>query len=244
MPGLTSFQIKCLAAGFMVIDHAGRLLFDDAPILLAIGRLSFPLFAWLATQGEQHTSNFRNYLTRLILAGIITQPIYQYFLTQIRDEPFTWQMIQWNMLFALAYGVWVVRWAKQQQDGVTQIAIVMLFAIGAQLLRLEGGLITTVSIYAMSLLGKHPMVFDRPEGIGGLGLFAAVHLLYQVDSEGFSIELLAIFGALICLLHNGEQGAKAKWFYSFYPLHFAALLLIKLYIFPTWFPQFSALPLP
>jgi TraX protein len=236
MPGLTSFQIKCLAAGFMVIDHAGRLLFDDAPIMVAIGRLSFPLFAWLATQGEQHTSNIRNYLTRLVIAGIITQPIYQYFLTQMLDRPFTWDMTQWNMLFALAYGVWVVRWVKQQPDLITQIPIVMALSIGAQLIRLEGGLITTVSIYAMSLLGKQPIV--------GLGLFAAVHLLYQVESNGFSIELLAIFGALICLLHNGEQGAKAKWFYSFYPLHFAVLLLVKLFVFPTWFPQFLAPPLP
>jgi TraX protein len=235
MPGLTSFQIKCLAAGFMVIDHAGRLLFDDAPIMVAIGRLSFPLFAWLATQGEQHTSNIRNYLTRLVIAGIITQPIYQYFLTQMLDRPFT-SIIQWNMLFALAYGVWVVRWVKQQPDLITQIPIVMALSIGAQIIRLEGGLITTISIYAMSLLGKQPIV--------GLGLFAAVHLLYQVESNGFSIELLAIFGALICLLHNGEQGAKAKWFYSFYPLHFAVLLLVKLFVFPTWFPQFLAPPLP
>jgi drug/metabolite transporter superfamily protein YnfA len=233
MPGLTSFQIKCLAAGLMVIDHAGRLLFDDAPMMLAIGRLSFPLFAWLATQGEQHTSNIRNYLTRLVIAGIITQPIYQYFLTQMLDRPFTWDMIQWNMLFALAYGVWVVRWVKQQPDLITQIPIVMALSIGAQLIRLEGGLITTISIYAMSLLGQQPIV--------GLGLFAAVHLLYQVGSDGFSIELLAIFGALICLLHNGQQGPKAKWFYSFYPLHLAGLLLVKLSIFPTWFPQFSTL---
>ncbi len=233
MPGLTSFQIKLFAAGLMVIDHAGRLLFDDAPVMMAIGRLSFPLFAWLATQGEQHTSNIRNYLTRLVIAGILTQPIYQYFLTQILDRPFTWELIQWNMLFALAYDVWVVRWAKQQPDLITQITIVIGFAIGAQIIRLEGGLITTISIYAMSLLGQQPIV--------GLGLFTAVHLLYSVEDGGFSIELFAIFGALICLLHNGEQGPKAKWFYSFYPLHFAGLLLVKLYIFPTWFPQFLTL---
>jgi drug/metabolite transporter superfamily protein YnfA len=233
MPGLTSFQIKCLAAGFMVIDHAGRLLFDDAPIMLAIGRLSFPLFAWLATQGEQHTSNFRNYLLRLIIVGLITEPIYLYFLAEMRGLPFTWEIVQWNMLFALAYGVWVVRWVKQQEEPIAQWAIVSLLAIVAQLLRLEGGYITTLSIFAMSLLGRQPIV--------GYGLFVAVNLLYLVDANGFSIELFAILGPLICLRHNGEQGSKAKWFYSFYPLHFAALLLIKLYVLPTWLPQFAAI---
>jgi drug/metabolite transporter superfamily protein YnfA len=233
MLGLTSFQIKCLAAGFMVIDHAGRLLFDDAPIMLAIGRLSFPLFAWLATQGEQHTSNFRNYLLRLIIAGLITQPIYLYFLAQIRDVPFTGEIVQWNMLFALAYGVWAVRQVKQQEDPIMQWIMISVLAIVAQFLRLEGGYITALSIYAMSLLGKHP--------IAGYGLFVALHLLYLVDANGFSLELLAILGPLICLRHNGEQGPKAQWFYSFYPLHFTALLLLKLYVLPLWWPQITAL---
>jgi TraX protein len=233
MPGLTSFQIKCLAAGFMVIDHAGRLLFDDAPVMLAIGRLSFPLFAWLAAQGEQHTSNFRNYLWRLIIAGLITEPVYLYFLAQIRDVPFTGEIVQWNMLFALAYGVWAVRQVKQQANPVWQWLLISVLAIGAQFLRLEGGYITALSIYAMSLLGQQPIV--------GYGLFVALNLLYVIDANGFSLELFAIFGPLICLLHNGEQGFKAKWFYSFYPLHFAALVLLKLYVLPTWLPQFAAI---
>lgn len=39
-------HIKILAALFMLIDHAGLILFPEIIILRYIGRLSFPLFAF------------------------------------------------------------------------------------------------------------------------------------------------------------------------------------------------------
>ena len=65
---MTAFDIKILASTFMIIDHAGRLFFPDATIFVAIGRLSFPLFAWLATMGEKYTSDIKEYVMRLILS--------------------------------------------------------------------------------------------------------------------------------------------------------------------------------
>lgn len=232
MPGLTSLQIKLLAMVLMVIDHAGRLLFDDAVVMLALGRLSFPLFAWLATQGEKHTQNFRNYLIRLVVAGAIAQPIYCYFIILMRNQHriswiFEWENWQWNMLFALAYGVAVVRYCKRQEDWVLQFTLASLCAIGAQFLHLEGGYVTTMSIYAMSLLETAPLI--------SIGLFAAVHLLY-----GLNIELLAIAGPLICLLYNGVQGMKAKWFYVVYPVHFLILVLLKIYTIPAALPSWAS----
>lgn len=237
MPGLTTFQIKLLAAMLMVIDHAGRLLFDDNLFMIAIGRLSFPLFAWLAGQGERHTSNLRNYILRLLGVGLLTQPIYLSFITQVWPLPFDWPLpfpywfVQWNMLFALAYGVWMIRCIKQQTALGSKIILAILMAIVAQLLKLEGGLITSLSIYAMSLLNQSPIV--------GYGLFAATYLLYLPASDGFNVEFIALLAPLICLRYNGEQGRAPRWFYSFYPLHFAGLLALKLYLLPQWFPQMS-----
>ncbi|MBE9033058.1 hypothetical protein IQ266_25300 [filamentous cyanobacterium LEGE 11480] len=230
MPGLTSFQIKLLAAGFMVIDHVGRLFFPNYWVMQAIGRLSFPLFAWLAAQGEQHTSNLRNYLLRLLGVGLITQPIYLAFIAEMQGKPFSWSIIQWNMLFSLAYGVWLIRCVKQQTTLPNQVALATFMALIAQFLQLEGGIITAGSIYAMSLLGESPIV--------GYGLFVALHLLYLPEKNGW-IELFAIFAPLIVLLYNAAQGPPAKWLYGFYPLHFAALLGLKLYLLPHYWPQLT-----
>ncbi|WP_442942063.1 TraX family protein [Nostoc sp.] len=52
---LSAFNIKILAAVFMVMDHVCYLLMPEFVILHFIGRLSFPLFAWLLAKGEKHT---------------------------------------------------------------------------------------------------------------------------------------------------------------------------------------------
>jgi hypothetical protein len=72
---LNNFHIKLLAAIFMVIDHVGVVFFPNVLAFRMVGRLSFPLFAWLLTQGEQHTRNIERYLLRLVVLGIVSQPL-------------------------------------------------------------------------------------------------------------------------------------------------------------------------
>lgn len=73
---LNNYQIKLLAAILMVIDHIGVVLLPKVVLLRMIGRLSFPLFAWLLTQGERHTRNFQRYCSRLFFLGLVSQPFY------------------------------------------------------------------------------------------------------------------------------------------------------------------------
>ncbi|MFB2968893.1 TraX family protein [Aerosakkonema sp. BLCC-F183] len=72
---MTAFQIKVLAALLMLVDHIGAIFFPKIFVLRIVGRLSFPLFAWLIGQGEKHTKNFKLYLVRLIILGLISQPV-------------------------------------------------------------------------------------------------------------------------------------------------------------------------
>ncbi|MFB2921097.1 TraX family protein [Aerosakkonema funiforme] len=48
---MTAFQIKVLAALLMLVDHIGAIFFPKIFVLRIVGRLSFPLFAWLIGQG-------------------------------------------------------------------------------------------------------------------------------------------------------------------------------------------------
>ncbi|WP_106371457.1 TraX family protein [Chlorogloea sp. CCALA 695] len=41
-----------------------------------IGRLKFPLFAWLIGQGEKYKKDFNSYLIRLAVGAGISQPLY------------------------------------------------------------------------------------------------------------------------------------------------------------------------
>ena len=54
---LSGNVLKILAAIFMVVDHSGLMLFGDMSIMRIIGRLSFPIFAFMIAEGCKHTKN-------------------------------------------------------------------------------------------------------------------------------------------------------------------------------------------
>ena len=52
---------KMLAVIFMVIDHAGAILFGNNLIMRLIGRLSFPMFVYLLYDGYRNTRDLAAY---------------------------------------------------------------------------------------------------------------------------------------------------------------------------------------
>lgn len=69
--------LKILACICMLADHIG--VFTDGTlyiVLRSVGRISFPLFAFLLAQGYHHTHSKRRYLARLFLCGILSEVPY------------------------------------------------------------------------------------------------------------------------------------------------------------------------
>ena len=62
----TSESLKIVALICMLIDHAGATLFPQCDILRSIGRVSFPLYAFLLAQGCKHTHSMVNTNSALI----------------------------------------------------------------------------------------------------------------------------------------------------------------------------------
>ncbi|MGB3615459.1 MAG: TraX family protein, partial [Elainellaceae cyanobacterium] len=94
--------IKWLAAGLMIVDHIGVVFFPQVLLFRYVGRLSFPLFSWLLGQGERHTRNVYRYGLRLLVFGVISQPVYS----------LLFQVYQLNVLFTLLVGLATLRLAR------------------------------------------------------------------------------------------------------------------------------------
>ena len=75
-PGLTGNQLKLIALITMTIDHVGMMLFPRVRILRAIGRIAFPIFAYMIAEGCQHTRNRRKYLLSMVSLAAICQVVY------------------------------------------------------------------------------------------------------------------------------------------------------------------------
>ena len=66
----SSSSLKLIALITMIIDHIGYLLFPQITLFRIIGRLSFPLYAFLIGEGCIHTKNKAKYLLKVFLTFI------------------------------------------------------------------------------------------------------------------------------------------------------------------------------
>ena len=221
MQKLTAFDIKLIAFSLMIIDHVGRLFFPQATIFVLVGRLSFPLFAWLAAQGEKYTSDIKKYIFRLLVWGAIAQPSYAKFSYLVFSVS-----IELNILFTLALGVITIRCTKLVESKVLKFLIVIAFMIVAELLRVEGRISGLIIIYLMSIINLQSAKWWL--------FFIGYRLLFIYINQWSYVELFGIASVGIIALYNGEKGGGTKpfykWFYPLYALHLGVLLLIKFWL--------------
>lgn len=205
---LSNYQIKLAAAILMLVDHIGAVFFPSLALFRIVGRFSFPLFIWLLVEGERNTRNFGQYCLRLLLLGILSQPIYQaLFNSTLR-----------NILFTLLLGLLCLRLGRIFPRW--HLLIWLMAGTIAQLISLEYG---AYGIFAIALI--HRFQTSILWWVGWLGLHLGIFMLLPAFA---SFQFSAIFAPLLFSLTNHQRGQKARGFYLFYPLHLLALGALRL----------------
>ena len=73
MKGIKTFLLKWIAIISMLIDHIGAVLFPWCEWMRIVGRLAFPIFAYLLVEGFVYTKDVKKYLVRLGLFALISE---------------------------------------------------------------------------------------------------------------------------------------------------------------------------
>jgi hypothetical protein len=141
MQPMTTFQIKLIAITSMVIDHLGLVFFPHILLLRIIGRLAFPLFAWLIANGAYHTSNIKLYLTRLFLFALVAQV--PFILVNRLINPSFWEF---NVLFTLFFGLAAIELMKRAKNRYIAVSVVIVSALLAQVLSADYGALGVLAI--------------------------------------------------------------------------------------------------
>ena len=68
--------LKLIALLFMIIDHVGKVFFNNASDMRLLGRIAFPVYVWCMIVGFSRTRSVPRYLLRVLLVGLIAQPLY------------------------------------------------------------------------------------------------------------------------------------------------------------------------
>ena len=74
--GLTGNQLKLIAMIAMTCDHVGLSLFPQLQILRIIGRLAFPIYAFMIAEGCRYTRDRRKYLLSISALALLCQLVY------------------------------------------------------------------------------------------------------------------------------------------------------------------------
>ena len=74
--GFTNNQLKIIAMVSMLCDHIGILFFPGLEIFRIIGRIAFPIFAFMIAEGCRYTKNRAKYLGMIMAMAIAFQAVY------------------------------------------------------------------------------------------------------------------------------------------------------------------------
>ena len=228
---LNGFHLKLIAACTMFIDHMGYTLFPGVMWLRCIGRVAFPIFCFLITEGYVHTHDRKKYALRLLVFAVLSEIPFNLMTGRAVWNPYD-QNVLWTLLLGAAV-CWIM-------DGVlkrrTAPAFVLTGAAMVAAFWLLEVFCTDYGGWGMLLVAMFYGVRRAPYGQAAKMAAQAVGLAFFCFGVmgGVSIELWALAALVPIWLYNGQRGFSHKavqyGFYAFYPLHILILSLIALYL--------------
>lgn len=212
--GLNGAQLKGIAFGTMVVDHAAVMLLQETGTLYwsmrLIGRLAFPLYCFLLAEGFCHTRSAGRYLGRLAALAVLSEIPFNLLNRGAAADP-----MHQNVMFTLFLGL-LALWGNMTLQNRGKAFAGLLWCA------------------CMAALAE---VFRTDYGWAGVALVVCLHRFRAAEVPrtvtGFAtlmlgvspVEITALFSFALMNLYNGERGGGRgqRLFYLSYPLHLLVL---------------------
>lgn len=237
---LTSMTLHILAMLFMLCDHLWATLIPGNDWLTCVGRMAFPIFAFLIVEGYFHTSDLKKYVVRLVAFAIISEIPFNLVMGSRIFYPIH-QNVLWTFLIAIGL-IYINEKAKQ----TGKIWLQIFAGAGSIALAFIIGLVTFVDYNFAGIYMVLVFYFLRGRKwwnfLGQLILLAYINVeilsgyAYEIQLFGATHYLVRQGFALLALipiwLYRGNQGPYNKTFkytyYLFYPVHLLVIALIRM----------------
>ena len=218
---MSGTALKWIAVISMLIDHTAEVLMNHNAALTepiwaqiyvlmrGIGRIAFPIYAFLLVEGFLHTRDVKKYLTRMFLFAVVSEIPFD---LAVFHTPFYWGYQ--NVFFTLFLGLLAlagIRWGT----GLWKQALALIMCVGAaQLINCDYG---AFGVFFIVLL--YMTRYDKKTQT----VLGALSLVW---------ELPGILAFLPIRLYNGTRGrcGNKYFFYAFYPAHLLILWVIGRFV--------------
>lgn len=222
---LNGNHLKLIAAVTMLLDHAGILLFPGIALFRILGRLAYPIYAYMVAEGCRYTRNKLRYFLLVFGMGAACQIVYYFF----SGDTYLNILLTFSCSIALIYALQASYAAKTWQK---QALWSILFCAGFltvygldQLITIDYGFwgVMAPVFVSFAYLRKFPHWMS-------VLLLGVALLLLGADLGG--IQHYALLSIPLLLLYSGKRGKYSMkyFFYIFYPVHLVVLQGIAMLI--------------
>ena len=227
-----------MAMVFMLCDHLWGTIVSGNDWLTCVGRITFPIYAFMIVEGYFHTRNLKKYVSRLLLFAILSEIPFNLAMGSRLFYP-----IHQNVLWSFLISIGLIHWnehVKGQQlwkrilVGASSICIGTLAGLLTFVDFYQAGILTVLVFYFFKgkkwwcYLGQLVCLwYINFEMLGGLSyevqILGETHFIAR---QGF-----AVLALIPIWLYRGNQGYHSKAlqysYYAFYPLHLLILGILK-----------------
>ena len=194
-----------------------------------IGKLSFPIYAFLISKEYMEKKSFTKIFIRLIVLALIAQVPACFLII----GNFTLRFF--NIFFTFAVGLLCIRIYDKISNKYISSFIIIILAITAEILGFDYGLIGILILVTFYIFdsNKTKMVLTECALFFILYLEKSFHFKETYDNLKYIlIQLIfSILSLIFITLYNGKKRKNTKLFkiilYSIYPVQLVTLLLIK-----------------
>ena len=243
---ISSFTLHIMAMAFMLCDHLWATLLS-LDFLSNIGRLAFPIFAFLCAEGFRRTGDRKRYMLRMLIFALISEIPFNFFYGGAAIYPF-----HQNVMFTLLLGLLAIKsldnirmacadrsfkdWNSSQVKavilGILKTALCVLASgIGFTDYGMTGVLTIILFYLCRGFRGARlaqiaGMVYINCFALMGRTIPLALgSMTFDFPTQGF-----AVLSLIFIWLYNGKKGRSSKalqyGFYAFYPVHMLILAII------------------
>ena len=241
---VTGSGLKWIAIICMLIDHIGAILVEPicmgmvsstlfTPkqwiaiyyVLRGIGRIAFPIFAFLIAEGLIHTRSRWKYFRDLCISAVVSEVPFD---LAVARTAFTleYQNVFWTLAIGLA-AIWLMEFVETK-------------AMERNLTKEQGDLCSILLAVCMAMLAEFANTDYGAIGVLSICIYYK-YRMRKVSAATIVWIMLTIYNwfEVFCLptvlgirCYNGARGKQHKYFfYMFYPLHLLVLVGLSKILF-------------
>lgn len=223
---LTGNQLKLIALIAMTCDHVGKELLPEYDILQVVGRLAFPIFAYMIAEGCRYTKDRQKHLLHIAGLAALCQLVY------LMAEKSLFQCILVTFTLSICV-IYVIDFAKKKQTAASRLGAAAVCI----------GIYFVSDILPVILQGTD---FEIDYGIWGILLPIGVYfapkrwrlpvtaaILVPLCLSVGGLQWYSLAAVVLLALYSGKRGkAKIKnLFFIYYPAHLAVIYLLSNWVF-------------